>query len=82
MAGGIEPPQDSERRALVGTSQKNPLRTKPWKEPQGFVRHLIVCAPGAASRVCDELASLALDPAPGAEGVVFSKTHLTKPTTL
>src|SRR5215471_1838376 len=24
MAGGIGPPQDSERRALVGTSSKNP----------------------------------------------------------
>jgi hypothetical protein len=51
---------------LVGTSQKNPLRTKPWKKRQGFVGGLMVCAPGAASRVYDELAALALDPAPGA----------------
>ena len=33
MAGGIGPPQDSMRRALVGTSQKESARTKPCKEP-------------------------------------------------
>ncbi len=45
MAGGIGLPQDSRRQALVGTSQKNPLRTKGWKKPQAFVRVPIARAP-------------------------------------
>jgi hypothetical protein len=50
MAGGIGPPQDSRRRALVGTSQKESARTKPCKEPQRFVRQNQDGEPGAASR--------------------------------
>src|SRR5215469_18639960 len=31
MAGGIGPPRDSTRRALVGTAENESSRTKPWK---------------------------------------------------
>src|SRR5215472_16261938 len=31
MAGGIGPPRDSTRRALVGTAETESSRTKPWK---------------------------------------------------
>ena len=50
MAGGIGPPQDSRRQALVGTSQKNPLRTKPDQEPQGFVRQTRMASWGPCQR--------------------------------
>ena len=53
---------------MVGTSLKNPLRTKPWKKHQCFVPGPAWGVLGAASRVCDERSDkkrrTALDPAP------------------
>ena len=51
MAGGIGPPQDSTRRALVRTSPKESARTRPCEEPQRFVRQNQKGELGAASRV-------------------------------
>ena len=64
MAGGIGPPQDSERRALVGTSQKILLGTEFWKKPQSLVRQSGRGEPGAAPRAYDRLLC-ALDSALG-----------------
>jgi len=36
MAGGIGPPQDSTRRALVGTAENESSRTKPWKSAKAL----------------------------------------------
>src|SRR6516164_775053 len=65
MAGGIGPPQDSERRALVGTSSKNPPKDEASLYELRFVPVQWWACRSRASRVFDELASLALDTAPG-----------------
>jgi hypothetical protein len=66
MAGGIGPPQDSKRQALVGTSQKESSKDEALEKAPVLRPVSIVGALGAASRVFDKLAALALDPAPSA----------------
>jgi hypothetical protein len=65
MAGGIGPPQDSERRALVRTSPKD-LVGRSAENYSALRPPARMGGLGAASRVCDErpAARDALDPAP------------------
>jgi hypothetical protein len=73
MAGGIGPPQDSERRALVGKSQKESSKDEARGKAPVLRPVSSVGALGAALRVYDELAALALDPAPARRGCGVSK---------
>src|SRR6266702_6100985 len=54
MAGGIGPPQDSTRRALVGTSHKIPAKDEAWFYELRFVPWHKRDEPVAVSRVYDE----------------------------
>src|SRR6266700_6793494 len=54
MAGGIGPPQDSTRRALVGTSHKIPATDEAWFYELRFVPWHKRDEPVAVSRVYDE----------------------------
>jgi hypothetical protein len=65
--------------SLGRESFKDPSRTKRWKKRPRFVLLEACGEPFAASRVCDELAALALDPATGAPG---TSCPLTTPTPL
>jgi hypothetical protein len=68
MAGGIGPPQDSRRQALVGTSLKESSKDEALEKAPALRPVSMVDVLGAASRVFDELAALALDPAPSTRG--------------
>ncbi len=71
-----------KRRTLVRTSRKESSKDEALKKASELRLHLRLGAPFAVSRVCDELASLALDPAPGAHRSRIAKKPLTTPTPL
>src|SRR5215470_4930482 len=82
MAGGIGPPQDSERRALVGTSSKNPPKDEAWLHELRFVPvQWWACRSRRQGSSMNSLRS-PLTPRPARGGRGVRKTDLTTPTPL